>query len=137
MTATPTAIRQFSHRHLITPQLWDKLVLRLMAACTLTVRLAEEVLNETLGFLRMCAEAPQERHYPPPLIAQAWCIFLTYTRDYEFFCQAYAGRFIHHEPPAAAQQQISQEQLTAILSVMRRRNITINRPEIWQSGVAA
>jgi hypothetical protein len=33
-------------------------------------------------------------------VDRLWHVFLTFTRDYAAFCQAVAGRFIHHRPEA-------------------------------------
>jgi hypothetical protein len=136
MTITAST-RPLSHKHLIDAGLWDKVINQLVLSGSFTPGLAEETLNETLGYLLLCAAAPQEQHYPPPLISQVWRVFLSFTKGYALFCVMYANRFIHHEPPEQPQKASDHTQpVAAILKAMQRHHIVVDYPEIWYVGVA-
>jgi len=77
----------------------------------ITTEEANEIFQELLKWLWLCAKAKYERNQnkievPPVLNVQAgiiiideiWHIFLLHTRDYEEFCHKYLGTFVHHSP---------------------------------------
>lgn len=84
---------------------------------------AEELFQETLKWLWLCAKAKidrqaQQAKVPPVLNVQTgmvmldevWHIFILHTRDYADFCNTYLGRFIHHSPAGAKRYPPTREE---------------------------
>jgi len=58
--------------------------------------LARRILNDALGFLAFAAGHPG--HGPAPMPDLGWHTFMTYSPEYSAFCDAIAGRYLHHFP---------------------------------------
>ncbi len=79
--------------------LWERLVRRVMKDNPEFPRfLAEQVMDQAIGFLCVIALNPGKMFSPAPLPDIGWHTFLLYTREYMAFCQRVAGRYIHHSP---------------------------------------
>ena len=93
-----------AYKGLIDDVLWGRLTDRIVKDHGMDRSLAERVMNEALGFLKLCATMPVEDNYelggfrPSELVDVGWHTFLLYTREYASFCQRIAGHFIHHNP---------------------------------------
>lgn len=93
-----------AYRSLINEELWGRLVGRIMKDHGLDRQFAARILNEALGFLKLCATMPVERNSqlggfrPSHLVDIGWHTFLLYTKDYAEFCERQGGHFIHHNP---------------------------------------
>jgi hypothetical protein len=70
---------------------------------------ANEAFEDTKRFLYLCSLkrelAPTER------IDKGWHAFILYTKDYAAFCDAFFGRFIHHQPVLKLSPQAPKNQL--------------------------
>src|SRR6266446_5709562 len=64
----------------------------------LTIEDAESVFRDTVRFLYLAGATDVKPLVPTKNIDKGWHSFLMFTRDYAKFCEAYFGRFIHHEP---------------------------------------
>ncbi|MGW2851495.1 glycine-rich domain-containing protein [Streptomyces sp. NPDC001215] len=101
--ASEVAIRQeftetTDYQQLITPELYNRLVGRIVRDEEVERGLAERIMDSALGFLYLSATNPGRRLSPSPLVDIGWHTFILYTRGYREFCQRVAGRFIDHEP---------------------------------------
>ncbi|MFF7525970.1 glycine-rich domain-containing protein [Streptomyces pseudovenezuelae] len=101
--ATEAVIRQefattTDYRQLITPELYNRLVSRIVKDEEVEPGLAGRIMDSALGFLYLSATSPGQRLSPSPLVDIGWHTFILYTRGYREFCQRVAGRFIDHEP---------------------------------------
>lgn len=132
----PSAKRQLSHKHLISEELWERVVRRILSENShkkeMDRGLAEECLNEALGYLSLSA-VTEECYSPAPLVDIGWHAFLQYTRQYREFCIRIAGQFIDHEPfdiPG-----FNYGDLTALptrtMEAMLRHGIAVDAPHLW------
>lgn len=78
--------------------LWERLVRRVMKDYGVRRLLAEQIMDQALGFLYVIALHPGTSFSPAPMPDVGWHTFLLYTREYAKFCERVAGRFIHHAP---------------------------------------
>jgi hypothetical protein len=101
MTAITKSTERFiataDYRQLVSPDLFGRLVGRIVKDEDVDSGLAERIAESALGFLYICADHPG-RLSPSPLVDIGWHTFILYTRGYAEFCERFAGRFIHHEP---------------------------------------
>ena len=97
MTAT-LAASCLDNRHLVPRRLWTLLVDRIIKEWKVSPPLADRVLDQAIGFLRLCAARPGETYSPSTLVDIGWHVFIIHTKAYAAFCEALAGRFIHHTP---------------------------------------
>lgn len=87
-----------ANKNLISDQLWTRLVNRIVKDEEIEPALSERIMDQALGFLRLCAERPGNGYSPSEAVDTGWHTFVLYTREYAEFCQRIAGRFIHHAP---------------------------------------
>jgi hypothetical protein len=87
-----------SYRELVSPELFDRLVGRIIKDEDVTRPVAEQIMEGALGFLKLCADHPGKGFAPSKLVDIGWHTFILYTRSYDEFCDQIAGRFLHHEP---------------------------------------
>jgi hypothetical protein len=86
------------YQDLIDPQLFVRLQKRIADQEDISHEAAAQIVDASLGFLKMCADHPEHRFAPSPTVDIGWHTFILYTRDYALFCEMHAGRFLHHEP---------------------------------------
>lgn len=91
-----------SVRGLVDPELYDRLVERIVHDEQINRPSAERAMDEGLSFLRDCAARPDEHLSPTPVADIGWHTFILHTKDYAAFCDRIAGYFIHHVPEADA-----------------------------------
>lgn len=85
---------------------------------------AEEIFQELKKWLWLCATAAMEREQgiqgvPEKIIVddtilildEMWHNFICFTKDYNDFCLAYFGRFIHHFPATPKSKRRLEENL--------------------------
>jgi hypothetical protein len=89
---------QATGRSLISRELFDRLVRRIVADDKLDRDLAERITDQALAFLSACATNTGEPLAPSELVDIGWHAFLLHTKDYAAFCDRIAGRFLHHVP---------------------------------------
>jgi hypothetical protein len=100
IVTTQINLADTSVRNLVSADLFDRLVDRLAADESLSREDALRVMEQTLMFLKMCADHPQETLAPTKAVDPGWHTFILHTEDYAEFCTRVAGRFIHHRPMA-------------------------------------
>lgn len=89
---------ELTNKRLISDRLWTRLTNRIVKEENVDLALAERIMDQALGFLRLCAETTGKSFSPSPLVDIGWHAFILYTREYAEFCDRVAGRFIHHTP---------------------------------------
>lgn len=87
-----------ANKSLIADELWDRLVTRIVKDNDVDRSLAERIMDQALGFLRLVAIEPGKSYAPSRLVDIGWHTFILYTREYARFCDEIKGGFIHHEP---------------------------------------
>lgn len=96
--AVETRESNLVYKSLVDDVTWSRLVKRIVVDEELEQDVAEKIMNEALGFLKLVAENPGNGFSPAPLVDIGWHTFILYTREYAAFCEKIAGRFIHHMP---------------------------------------
>ena len=97
ITSTKTS-HQLAYKCLVSDQLWERLVGRIVKDEGMERDLAERTMNEALGFLQLCAKKPSGQFSPSATVDIGWHTFILYTKEYAAFCQRIAGHFLHHNP---------------------------------------
>ncbi|MEV5570287.1 hypothetical protein AB0L06_09560 [Spirillospora sp. NPDC052269] len=120
---------------LISPDLFARLVARIVRDEQVSVEHAERVMVQTLGFLRACALNPEARLSPSEAVDVGWHTFILHTREYAAFCQQVAGRFIHHRPTSEqdvcdGKASCKSEAIGATVAAMRAAGISVDT-ELW------
>lgn len=124
MTTALAPVRQFLHRQLISPLLWDRLTHRIVDDHDdIDLDKAEQIMDAALGFLKLCADHPDRRFSPTELVDIGWHTFILYTKSYAEFCEEYAGRFIHHEPNDYPGQEMTTGGAAATVAFMEAHRI--------------
>lgn len=90
-----TAIAPLVHRPLLDPVIWDRLVSDLVAKDGLDLDVAQEALDQCLGFLSV----PEPGYSPSEIVDLAWHRFKS-TPEYGPFCLRVVERFVHHREGA-------------------------------------
>ena len=83
---------------LVAPELFERLVTRIVEDESLDRSYAERIMCQALVFLVACANNPTTPLSPSRAVDIGWHTFILHTLDYAEFCQRVAGRFIHHNP---------------------------------------
>lgn len=119
-------------RSLIDPDTFDRLAARVVKDHGLPLDLAERIVDQTGAFLKACADNPHTPLSPSMAVDLGWHAFVLHTTDYATFCQAVAGRFIHHEP-TDEEGDGSEEARAALQATVRaiRRSGVIVDQELW------
>ena len=85
-------------RSLVSPDLFDRLVSRIVKERNTDRELAARIMDQALAFLGACACNHGTPLSPSPTVDIGWHTFLLHTKDYAEFCGQVAGRFLHHVP---------------------------------------
>ncbi len=85
---TPVSIT-LTNKGLVSDQFWIRLTNRIVKdEDGMDLTLAERIMDQALGFLRLCAEKTGPESYSPsPLVDIGWHTFILYTREYAAFCR--------------------------------------------------
>ena len=138
MTATLTetsASLELTNKGLVSSELWTRLVNRIVKEQEgMTQALAERIMDQALGFLRLCAEKPGA-FAPSPLVDIGWHTFILYTKAYADFCDQLAGRFIHHNPTDEAGQKQEVGVIARTVTTMKAHGINVD-PMLWATTKA-
>lgn len=117
------------NRRLVDKDLWERLVTSIMRDHAVDRPYAERVMDQALGFLRLCATSSEESYAPSTAVDIGWHTFILHTREYAAFCDRIAGRFIHHEPTDGS--TIGEALGTAeTLAALKSRGIVADEP-LW------
>jgi hypothetical protein len=54
--------------------------------------------REIKRYLALCSINPEAKYGMKGVVDELWHTFILFTREYATFCEAVAGRFIHHAP---------------------------------------
>ncbi len=94
--AVPEAVK--NPRELVSPELFGKLVARVVQDADVTPDYAARVVDQTIVFLKACADNRSGMLSPSTQVDDGWHAFVLHTEEYAEFCERIAGRFIHHRP---------------------------------------
>ncbi|NRQ32082.1 hypothetical protein HII36_09555 [Nonomuraea sp. NN258] len=119
-------------RSLISPDLFSRLTARVSIEHDTPVEEAERIMDQALGFLYTCALNPGAALTPSPQVDLGWHQFILHTRDYAAFCEAVAGRFIHHTPdePGTGDHAAAVARIGRTVQAMRAAGVTV-QPGLW------
>ena len=121
---------QLANKDLISEELWGRLVARIVTDEAMDHCLAERIMDQTLGFLRLIAVDPSTSHSPSSMVDIGWHTFILYTREYAAFCEKVAGFFIHHAPSDVPGVDYGTGRAADTLKALRRRGIVVDE-ELW------
>lgn len=97
-TVAPASV-PLANLSMMSGSLRQRLVNRIEKDEEMPRELAERILDQALGYLKLASIKPDGHYRPSPLVDIGWHTFILYTREYGKFCRDLtAGRFIHHEP---------------------------------------
>ena len=136
LTADRTTVAA-NPRDLITPDLFDRLVRRIVKdEPEIDQTMAERIMAEALAFLQTCALNPGAGLSPAWAIDIGWHTFILHTSEYAEFCERAAGRFIHHAPTDDADERVGKYRpIKTTLATMREAGIPIDE-HLWQAHAA-
>ncbi|GAB3735970.1 hypothetical protein GCM10027598_62580 [Amycolatopsis oliviviridis] len=131
---TATLSQGATGRSLISPELFSRLVRRIVTDEKMDQALAERILDQALAFLSACAADADSRFAPSELVDIGWHTFLLHTKDYAAFCSRSAGRFLHHVPtdendPDAKGEQ-ARDTLARTVTAIRTAGFIVD-PDLW------
>lgn len=118
-------LKKLVNKDLVEPQLWNRLVARITQETRYEPSLAERIMDQAIGFLRLCAESAHASYSPSPIVDIGWHTFLLYTREYADFCDRVAGRFIHHVPSDEEDASCRGGSVAETVAAMRRSKIAV------------
>lgn len=83
----------------------DHIIKRYMSDYNLTQDVAKDHEREIKRFLLICALKPRAKlgFFGP--VDELWHCFMLFSEDYFQFCEAVAGKYIHHRPETASEPQ--------------------------------
>ncbi len=93
-----TQASNLPNKSLINEQTWEKLVGYMVKEKDMERSLAERIMDQALGFLKLISVTPGRTFCPSKTVDIGWHAFLMHTRDYTAFCNEINGQYIHHEP---------------------------------------
>lgn len=130
-----TASTRINGQTLIQPAVFQRLAQRLVKDHALDEQYAARIVDQTAAFLKACADNPTTALAPSMAVDLGWHAFILHTADYADFCQAVAGRFIHHEPTGEEGNGTVEARniLKATAAAIRRSGLTVD-PELWASA---
>lgn len=118
-------------RALVTPELFERLVARLVADGH-EPPLAVRVMDQALAFLGTSAKHRGEPLSPSRNVDPGWHVFILHTRNYREFCRRVAGRFIDHVPTDDSRAGSGEPALALrrTVAAMRRAGYFVD-DELW------
>ncbi|SNT58193.1 hypothetical protein SAMN05443665_10491 [Actinomadura meyerae] len=118
---------------LISPDLFGRLVARIVHEKHVSTEEAERVLHQALGFLMACALNPGAGLAPSKSVDVGWHAFVLHTREYADFCQRIAGRFIHHAPDDPSDAGSGGASIRATVAAMEQAGLHVD-PDLWETA---
>jgi hypothetical protein len=119
-----------ANKHLISDQLWTRLVNRIVKDEKVELAMAERIMDQALGFLALCAQNTGQSFSPSAQVDTGWHTFVLYTREYAQFCQQIAGRFIHHSPSDEEGVNYGTGNIARTVTAMKAAGIQVD-DELW------
>lgn len=132
MTVTQVKSDTKNPRELISPELFGKLVERVMEEQPVSETYAGNVVEQTLVFLAAVAQNPTNKMLTPSrAVDPGWHAFLAFTQEYRDFClRVTDGGFIHHIPVLNS-EVTSGRSLNRAVEVMRTTGYPID-DTMWE-----
>lgn len=121
-----------AHRAAIDPTLWTRLVTRIVRdEEDMTKELAERIMDQALGYLKLAAAQPRKGFAPSPLVDIGWHTFILYTHPYAEFCsRVTGGGFIHHHPSDDSEREMDGLTPEQTAQAMRAMGLAVDDP-LW------
>jgi hypothetical protein len=118
-------------RDLVSPELFDTIVGRVLEELPVAPSYAQRVVDQTLVFLKAVADNPTNKMLTPSkAVDPGWHAFLMFTQEYAAFCQDLTGGgFIHHAP-VVNEDIRSGDALTRTLEVLHSTGYRVDE-EMW------
>lgn len=97
---TAPARQAIAARTLVSPEFFDRLSLRVASVNNLELAVAEEITDQAIAYLAMCAQKPAgaPATFMCKAVDPAWHAFLEYTREYDNFFTHHGWDKVHHNP---------------------------------------
>ena len=142
MVLEPTLL---AHKNSVDDQLWSRVTARIRKdhefqahfgelEAEEQVKWSERILNETLGFLKLCSLGVGS-FGPSELVDIGWHTFMLYSRGYMAYCDEVNGSYIHHEPNDVPGRQTVSNGPMSTVAAMEEHGIAIDM-ELWPSSMA-
>lgn len=87
-------------------------------------------MDQALAFLKVCADNPRLALRPSKFVDIGWHTFILHTYDYAAFCDAIAGRFLHHVPDEFEPPGDPRDTLAPTLNAMRLARLAVEE-NLW------
>jgi hypothetical protein len=121
---------ELPNKSLISDQLWQRLVNRIVKNEAMKLSLAERIMDQALGFLWLSAHEPDGDYSPSPLVDIGWHTFILYTREYAALYTELGAQFIHHAPSDKEGINYGTGNIARTVVALKRCGITVDKP-LW------
>lgn len=125
-----TAQTVLDPRELVHPELFARLVGRIVQEEQVSTGYAERVMSQALAFLKACALNPGAGLAPSRAVDVGWHAFVLHTREYAEFCDRVAGRFVHHTPTGQGHADEGPASIGATVAAMRAARLPVDI-DLW------
>lgn len=119
-----------ANKSLINEETWQKLIGYIVQEKNIERSLAERILDQALGFLKLISLSPGCTFCPSKMVDIGWHAFLMHTRDYIAFCREINGQYIHHEPTPVEIVVVRTGGVTETVRAMKAKGIVVDE-ELW------
>ena len=85
----------------------ENVVYRFQKLYAVTEEEAEELFTETKKFIYLAKFGDVFIPEDLTMIDEMWHNFILFTKDYDFFCKKFLGKFLHHVPTSMQEEQSS------------------------------
>lgn len=130
---TSVTMEPATGRSLIQPELFDRLVTRIVKDEHIEPHYAERIMDQALAFLKACADNPGLPLRPSKAVDIGWHTFILHTHDYAAFCDAVAGRFLHHVPEEFEPPASPRDTLAPTVNTLRLAKLAVD-DDLWAHG---
>ena len=131
ITAVMPASVSLANLSMISSSLRERLVNRIVNDEEMPHDLAERILDQAIGYLRLASIEPEGHYSPSPLVDIGWHTFILYTREYSQFCSDITnGGFIHHEPTDEEGVPNLSSGPIGTMQAMQKNGIVVDEP-LW------
>jgi hypothetical protein len=116
-------------------ELWAKLPAHLLANLRAKgiwsdVVECAQIMRETLRYLDVTAEHPDEDLPPSQLVDEGWHAFFEHMKAYERYCHARYGRMLYHRPGDPQDATAVTAAASTTLALLRKHGIA-HKPRLW------
>jgi hypothetical protein len=117
---------ELTNKSLISDQVWERLVSYIAKEKDMERPIAERIMDQTLGFLKLIALSPGRTFCPSKMVDIGWHAFLMHTREYFEFCERVNGQYIHHDPTEVLVVVARTGGVTETVRAMKANSITVD-----------